>query len=74
VALKEVPLADVSLFGATPAEREQGAGRLGKEVDILSSLSHPHVVQYYEAFVEGPYLYISMELVEVRADNVTMIN
>jgi hypothetical protein len=23
-------------------------------------------MQYYESFVEGPYLYIAMELVEVR--------
>ncbi len=65
VALKEVPLSDVGLFGATAAEREQGLGRMGKEVDILSSMSHPHVVQYYESFVEGSYLYIAMELVEV---------
>ncbi|KAJ9514817.1 hypothetical protein QJQ45_028486, partial [Haematococcus lacustris] len=64
VALKEIPLSDVAVFGATDAERLAGLGRMGKEVEILSSLSHPHIVQYYESFVDGPYLYISMELVE----------
>eukprot|EP00195_Chlamydomonas_chlamydogama_P014873 CAMPEP_0202909088 /NCGR_PEP_ID=MMETSP1392-20130828/48237_1 /ASSEMBLY_ACC=CAM_ASM_000868 /TAXON_ID=225041 /ORGANISM="Chlamydomonas chlamydogama, Strain SAG 11-48b" /LENGTH=1008 /DNA_ID=CAMNT_0049598709 /DNA_START=59 /DNA_END=3081 /DNA_ORIENTATION=- len=64
VALKELPLTDVGIFGATDAERVAGVGRMGKEVEILSSLSHPNIVQYYESFTEGPYLYIAMELVE----------
>eukprot|EP00798_Chlamydomonas_sp_ICE-L_P017617 gene17617-23951_t len=64
VALKELPLSDIGIFGATDAERSVGVGRMNKEVNILSSLSHPNIVQYYESFSEGPYLYISMELVE----------
>jgi hypothetical protein len=45
VALKEIPLSDVSIFGATEAERTAGLGRMGKEVEILSSLNHPNIVQ-----------------------------
>lgn len=52
----------------------QGVGRMGKEVDILSSLSHPHIVQYYESFVEGPHLYIAMELVEVGLVSASIIS
>ncbi|KAG1662637.1 hypothetical protein FOA52_009622 [Chlamydomonas sp. UWO 241] len=64
VALKEIPLTDIGIFGATDAERESGVATMNKEVVILSSLSHPNIVQYYESFSEGPNLYISMELVE----------
>ncbi|GIM13803.1 hypothetical protein Vretimale_16861, partial [Volvox reticuliferus] len=64
VALKELPLSDVGLFGATESEVSAGVGRMCKEVEILSSLSHPNIVQYYESFSSGPYLYIAMELVE----------
>ncbi|PNH04362.1 Serine/threonine-protein kinase Nek10 [Tetrabaena socialis] len=45
VALKELPLSDVGLFGATESEVSAGVGRMGKEVEILSSLSHPNIVQ-----------------------------
>lgn len=66
VAIKEVPLSDVAMFGGNAADRDAGVSVAAKEVDILSSMSHPHVVQYYESFVEGQHLYIAMELVEVR--------
>ena len=45
VALKELPLSDVGLFGATESEVANGVGRMSKEVEILSSLSHPNIVQ-----------------------------
>ncbi len=45
VALKELPLTDIGIFGATAAERTAGVGRMNKEVEILSSLSHPNIVQ-----------------------------
>uniref|UniRef100_A0A7R9V241 non-specific serine/threonine protein kinase n=1 Tax=Chlamydomonas euryale TaxID=1486919 RepID=A0A7R9V241_9CHLO len=64
VALKEIPLTDIGIFGATDAERESGIASMNKEVVILSSLSHPNIVQYYESFSEGSNLYICMELVE----------
>ncbi|GAX79138.1 hypothetical protein CEUSTIGMA_g6578.t1 [Chlamydomonas eustigma] len=64
VALKELPLTDVGIFGVTDAERNEGVKNMNKEVEILSSLTHPNIVQYYESFTEGSYLYISMELVE----------
>ncbi|GLC33389.1 Serine/threonine-protein kinase Nek10 [Pleodorina starrii] len=64
VALKELPLSDIGLFGATESEVSAGVGRMCKEVQILSSLSHPNIVQYYESFACVPYLYIAMELVE----------
>lgn len=48
VALKEIPLSDMSVFGATDAERSAGLGRLNKEVEILSSLDHPNIVQASE--------------------------
>lgn len=44
-AQAQVPLSDVGIFGATDAERAAGVGRMGKEVDILSSLAHPNIVQ-----------------------------
>ena len=47
VALKELPLTDVGIFGATDAERNAGVGRMNKEVEILSSLSHPNIVQVW---------------------------
>jgi serine/threonine protein kinase len=37
---------------------------MGKEVDILSQLDHPNIVRYYSSFLEGPNVYIVMELVE----------
>ena len=45
VALKEIPLTDVGIFGATDAERNEGVAHMNKEVEILSSLSHPNIVQ-----------------------------
>lgn len=45
VALKELPLSDIGLFGATDQEVSAGVGRMCKEVEILSSLSHPNIVQ-----------------------------
>ena len=45
MALKEIPLSDMSIFGATDAERSAGLGRMSKEVEILSSLDHPNIVQ-----------------------------
>lgn len=45
MALKEIPLSDMSIFGATDAERKDGLGRMSKEVEILSSLDHPNIVQ-----------------------------
>ena len=43
VALKELPLSDIGLFGATESEVTAGVGRMCKEVEILSSLSHPNI-------------------------------
>jgi len=45
VAMKEIPLSDIGIFGATDAERSAGLGRMCKEVEILSSLDHPNIVQ-----------------------------
>jgi NIMA (never in mitosis gene a)-related kinase len=64
IALKELPLSDVGLFGATTEEKSAGVGTLTSEVEILSQLSHPNIVAYYESFVEEGCLWIAMELVE----------
>ena len=40
------------------------AKEMGKEVEILSQLDHPNIVRYYTSFLEGPSVYIVMELVE----------
>jgi NIMA (never in mitosis gene a)-related kinase len=45
VALKELPLTDVGIFGVTDAERNEGVKNMNKEVEILSSLAHPNIVQ-----------------------------
>eukprot|EP00899_Mesostigma_viride_P006794 jgi/Mesvir1/16115/Mv08400-RA.2 len=63
-AMKELPLEDMQLFGLTSEEKEKSIGNLNHEVEILSKLEHPHVIRYYESFVEGHNLYIVMELVE----------
>eukprot|EP00873_Tetraselmis_striata_P016601 jgi/Tetstr1/436865/TSEL_025641.t1 len=64
VALKELPLSNVGLFGATSEEKNAGVGTLTSEVEILSQLNHPNIVAYYESFVEDGCLWIVMELVE----------
>ena len=51
------------MFGATDSERKGRVGRVAREVAILSSLDHPHVVKYHEAFELDAHLYIVMELV-----------
>ena len=38
--------------------------RLGREAKALGSLNDPHVVQVYDAGVDGSVLFISMELIE----------
>lgn len=43
---------------------KQAASELGKEIDILSQLDHPNIVRYYTSFLEGPSVYIVMELVD----------
>ena len=63
-ALKELPLDNVGLFGATTEERSSCVGEVATEVDILSGLVHPNIVRYYESFVEAGSLYIVMELVD----------
>ena len=35
-----------------------------REVQILSTLSHPHVIKYYTSFLEGECLYIVMEFAQ----------
>ena len=32
-----------------------------KEVAVLKSISHPHVIKYYDSFVDDHYLYIVMQ-------------
>jgi len=46
-----------------PVSAKASAG-VSKEIDILSRLNHPNIVQYYESFVANDHLYIVMELVE----------
>lgn len=48
VALKEIPLSDIGIFGATKAERESGVSNMNKEVAIISSLCHPNIVQVWD--------------------------
>ena len=59
VALKELPLTDIGIFGVTDAERNEGVGRMNKEVEILSSLSHPNIVQVgswdHDYHIEPPF-------------------
>ena len=45
MALKELPLAEVMGKAFTEAERNASVLNMGKEVDILSSLNHPNIVQ-----------------------------
>ncbi|KAK9804225.1 hypothetical protein WJX72_002077 [[Myrmecia] bisecta] len=64
VALKEIPVDNTTLFGATKEERSAGVRRMASEVDILASLHHPNIIRYYESFREDGNLYIAMELGE----------
>ena len=64
VAIKELPLNDTHLFGLTDDEKEEEVSKLTQEVKILSQLSHPNIVAYYESFVEEGCLWIVMEVVE----------
>ena len=54
-------------FGATPEEVSASVGRVASEVEILSRLEHPNIVNYHESFThDNGQLYIIMELVEAR--------
>ena len=54
-------------FGTTPEEVSASVGRVASEVEILSRLEHPNIVNYHESFThDNGQLYIIMELVEAR--------
>ena len=76
-AMKELPLEAVGSWspnghggsggsGGSPGggDGQQPAAHLKREVQILSGLSHPNIIHYYESFVERSSLYIVMELVD----------
>lgn len=65
-AMKELnPSEHKDRFGATPEEVSLSVGRVASEVEILSRLEHPNIVNYYESFThDNGQLYIIMELVE----------
>ena len=65
-AMKELnPAVDKDRFGTTPEEVSLSVGRVASEVEILSRLEHPNIVNYYESFtLNNGLLYIVMELVE----------
>lgn len=59
----------VALTLHSPAHRRRCTAALVRrwvavnEVRLLASLHHPNVVQYKQCFVEGPCLYVVMEVV-----------
>ena len=68
-AMKEISLKLLKSSSLATAEAREAEVRLQaegvcKEVDILSQLDHPNIVRYYSSFVEGPSMFILMELVE----------
>ena len=74
-AMKELPIDEVAAYGGGglgsddggAAGGDAGAGLpdvLRREVSILSTVSHPHIIKYYESFTHGRAVYIVMELVE----------
>ena len=65
-AMKEVnPAEHKERFGATPEEVSASVGRVASEVEILSRLEHPNIVNYVESFThDNGQLYIIMELVD----------
>jgi len=56
---KSYALKEVSLSGLGPKEKDDALN----EVRLLASVAHPHIIKYYEAFVEASKLYIVTELV-----------
>ena len=78
-ALKQLPLDEMAadggfggggggLFGVggggSEADAAQSANYLKREVQILSTLQHPNIINYYESFTHNRSLCIVMELVE----------
>lgn len=69
-AMKQLPLDAVSPCAAPhgghhdDVDPQQSANYLKREVQILSTLQHPNIINYYDSFQHGTSLYIVMELVE----------
>ena len=43
---------------------EVGLSEKVREVGILAAVHHPHIVKYYDSFIEASYLYLIMEYCE----------
>jgi|ERR1711934_180928 len=56
---KSYALKEVSLSSLPARERDDAVN----EVRLLASVSHPNIIKYYEAFVEGGKMFIVTELV-----------
>ncbi|XP_033496901.2 serine/threonine-protein kinase Nek10 [Epinephelus lanceolatus] len=64
LALKEVNLHNL-VFGKDKKSRDSNVEKIISELTIIKEqMTHPNVVKYYKAFLEGDKLYIVMELIE----------
>jgi serine/threonine protein kinase len=58
-AMKELNPSDhKDRFGATPEEVSLSVGRVASEVEILSRLEHPNIVNYHESFTHGGAVHV----------------
>ena len=55
VAIKEIDISD---------HNKQTINELEKEAELLKSVNHPNIIQFYESFIEDTNLYIVMEYCE----------
>ena len=55
VAIKEIDISDLN---------EQKINELKKEAELLKSVNHPNIIQFYESFIVDKNLYIVMEYCE----------
>jgi len=51
---------DRDTFGESLKQVTASVGRVAMEIEILSKLEHPNIVNYHESFMENNQLYIIM--------------
>jgi len=66
-AIKELKTSDFEGSHVNTSHKNSSlaqAEHISKEVRIYKELSHPHIIKYYESFIEGEYVYIVMEHID----------
>lgn len=47
-----------------PKTSDAALNELRREINIMQTVDHPHIIKYYETYEEENYIYLVMELCE----------